>query len=255
MNILSKILFAIFLVLGLSSCTGNLTSVRHSGDYLNNITRYQNIVILPPEVEVFSVAGSNKKKRLYDYELHLEDVIKSNVSQYLEAKGFRVTFLTRRDIQNKELYGDVLRFKTDYSEKVKNIYKTALIDKKKAFDTNVNIMNTKPIGKITNSDLILVVEYSSFFKTTGAKTLEFMQTVLIGAFTGYISSSGDDQRADMLITLIDSKTGDFVWSNNTLITNNINAGRNSIKEQNKIDNKRLKLMLNILFKPFMFSKN
>ncbi len=243
-----KLLAYLSLLLILSACSNHLTSVRHNQEYLSYISSHKNVTILPPEVNVSSVSGS-KDTRLYDYEHHLETIIQDNVKTQLENRGFKVQFLNRRAIHDKDLYGDVLRFRTSYDEVMKKLYAINLIHRKKAGETEVRVSNALPIKEVTGADLILMIDYSSFFKTSSAKTLEFMKTMAFAVLTGYAQSSGIDESATILISMIDARTGQLIWSNNFVIYNKINAGKKDVKAQDKLDHTRLQLMLKGLLEP------
>ena len=53
-------------------------TTRQSSNYKDVIAGYKTMVLLPVEVEIKSIDASGKEKRIYDYEYHLETLVKNS---------------------------------------------------------------------------------------------------------------------------------------------------------------------------------
>ncbi len=108
-------LFSLLLIVT-SACVSN-TTIRHSGNYDSVIARSNRVaVILPPEVEVTMIEFGGKKKRAYDYELHLESIIVDELIPALRAENIQPVIVSRRTLDEQELTMNAGRTRDRYNE-------------------------------------------------------------------------------------------------------------------------------------------
>lgn len=236
----------ILIILFLSGCSTG-TSVRHISQYQDVLNNYNKVVILPVEVEINSIDSSGKGIRLYDYEYHMEELVRDKVIPEMRDKGFQVKFLSRKEIHDGNLYDAVTKLRMQYKEVANDLYKTTLMDKKDAFEIKRNFRDLASIlRKATDSDLIMVVDFSGFGKTSNAVALEFVFAVLTKTY-----SSSADSGAVMMIGIIDAHNGDLLWSN-VSPSQPMPSSRKTVEEKDRLDNKMLDKILKDVFKPFCY---
>ena len=73
MSIKNKFIY-LLLFIPLVGCTS--TTVRQAPNYKSILANYNTMVLLPVEVEMKSIDASGKEKRFYDYEYHLETLVR-----------------------------------------------------------------------------------------------------------------------------------------------------------------------------------
>ena len=198
-------------------------------------------------MEINSVDTSGKGTRLYDYEYHMEELIKDKIMPEMREKGFKVKFLSRKDIHDQKLNDAVTRIRTQYKEVANDLYKTKLMDKKQAFLIERNFQQVgTTLGKATDSDIIILVDFSGYCKTNNAVALQFVFTALTGMY-----NTSPDSGAVMMVGMIDAHNGDLLWSNLSS-SQPMPSGKKTIEEKNEVDNKMLDKILQDVFKPFCY---
>jgi hypothetical protein len=215
MRKINKLLPLLLMATMLSACT-KTTSVRHHKDFQNQLTKAKTLAILPASVEVVTVDASGKTTRNYDYEQLVEDVILDVLMPKLGKMGYNTKFLSRGEIHKNKLSRDVLNFREDYNGKIAQLYKTVLLEEEKAH--NVDLFLEKPakeVAKLSESDLVVFVEYYLRAKTSGACTKDIALSVLSSALIGSSRQQDPNELLSLRIAIINPYTGQFVWSNFT----------------------------------------
>ena len=240
----SRLLAIVFLVL--TSCAPITT--RQTSNYKEVIARYNTMVLLPVEVEINSVDAGRKTKRFYDYEYHLESLVKDNIIPEMRLKGFKISFLSRKDAHDRGIYNEVLQLRQKYNEEIKALHGPKFKEKNaSSIDVNFGQYATR-IGEVEYSDLIMIVDFSGYAKTSGAVALSFLTGMVTGVHTG-----GPSAGSSMLISIIDAKTGNLLWNNTALEADAFFTSSSSNRaRQDKIDNKMIALLMKRIFKPFCY---
>lgn len=229
-----------------SSCT---TTVRHKDNYQSAIARSNHkMLILPPAAEVGTIDITGKRERMYDYELHLEDILSQETIEALSNEGFRVKAISRRTLHEQGLTRDEARLHTRYDEARDSLYANHNLDKKKAFNINekIGVQFSSVIGKKNDTDLLIMIDFIKNFKTTGAKTKDAIMDALLR--TNY---SADTDKSIMILTIIDANSGDILWSNlATHVPVMFNSATNFLLTEKEIDQKIAKELLENILRPY-----
>ncbi len=247
MRLYALILIAVII----SSCT---TTVRHKDNYQSAIARSNHqMLILPPLVEVGMIDISGKKERMYDYELNLEEILSQETIDALTNEGFRVKTIRRRTLHEQGLIRDEARMRTRYNESRELLYSKLMLDEKKAYNINENVGRqfSSVIGTKNGTDLLIMVDFMKDFKTTGAKTKDALMDIFLR--TKY---SENNDKSIMILTIIDSKTGDILWANiGTHIPVLLNSAGNFLLTEKEIDQKISKDLLKQILAPYRKEQN
>ena len=206
------------------------------------------MALLPVEVEINSVDAGGKTKRFYDYEYHLESLIKDNIIPEMKLKGFKMSFLSRKDAHDKGIYNEVLQLRQKYNEEMKALHGPKFKEKNaSSIDVNFGQFATR-IGEVENADLLMIVDFSGYARTSGAVALSFLTGMVTGIYSG-----GPSAGSSMLISIIDSKTGKLLWNNTALEADALFTSSSSNRaKQDKIDNKMITTLMKKIFKPFCY---
>lgn len=200
--------FLIVALLFLCSCA-SMTSVRRSPHYDKAMNSYRTVLVLPASAEVSMVGVGNKKERMYDYETHLEGIIANEIIPALRNKGFNVSTLRNREIHAKKLTNAVLALRSSYNEAREELYKQIAWKEEEAFAVSKNLGRPAlEIGKKTNSDMLVLVDYVGTSKTTGARVLNFTVSMFVGG-----RNLEPGERAVMAVGVIDARSGNLLWTN------------------------------------------
>lgn len=206
--ILRKITLCCFLAFITVGCT-NMTSVRHISGYNKTMLAHKEILILPLQIEVYTLDVSNRKERKYDYEDHLEELLKQETLLAIQKSGLRAKLLYKKDIRSQKLDDIVAHVVRSYNNACEELYPSLFLEEGQAFSITQNI--GKPaivLGEKTGSDLFVLINYSQMIKTNGARTRDF----LMSAF-GCPASEADT--IFMSVAIIEAKSGRILWANAT----------------------------------------
>lgn len=238
--------FLVLILLVLTSCAPITT--RQTTDYRQVIARYNTIALLPIEVEINSVDAAGKTKRFHDYEYHLESLVKDNILPEMRPRGFRITFLSRKDAHDKGIYNEVLHCREKYNDSIKALYNPQFRQKNaSSIDINVGECAIR-IGEATGVDLMMIVDFSGYAKTSGAVTLSFLTGMVTGIYSG-----GPTAGSSMLISIIDAKNGKLLWSNTATEHDSLFTSSSSNKaRQDKIDNRTINRLMKKILKQFCY---
>jgi hypothetical protein len=239
--------FLAILLLMFASCAPITT--RQTSNYKEVIAKYNTMVLLPIEVEINSIDAGGKATRFYDYEYHLESLVKDNVIPEMRLRGFQMSFLSRKDAHDRGVYNDVLQLRQKYNEEIKTLH-SAQFKEKNASSIDVNFgQYVTHIGEVENADLIMMVDFSGYARTSGAVALSFLTGMVTGVYSGGRPSAG----STILISIIDAKTGKLLWNNTAHEADAFfTSSSNNRAKQDKIDNKMIDLLMKRVFKPFCY---
>ena len=232
----------------ISSCS--FTTVRRSPDHIAAL-RDKKVIVLPPKVEVNMIEFSGKKHRMYDFEYYLEGIIADNITEILNDNHLKSKFLHRREIYDKKLVETDGRIQDRANEILGELYTTASMPTKQAYDIqrNIDCSIASDLGAKSDSDVIAIVQYDQKSKTTGAKTGEFLMAVL--------GNSGNNEAAErsiMLISFFDAKTGKLIWSNLALDEKSIFGAMTVGKNHRDADAKHLRTLMTNTLRPIWSEK-
>jgi hypothetical protein len=227
----------LFVVLSTAACT---TTVRHQKDYRDAFAQNREILIIPPEVEIYEV-GMTTKKRLYTYEYNLEPIISDQVLQQLQDKSFRVKYLSRKDIHEQNLQAEVQRLYDIYKDSRNMLYAKVELDEKKAFNINNTVGNAASnIAEKNNVAFIAITDYSRAIKDTSSRVATVMMNLLLGSQT-----QDDSDVSVMIIGIIDAKTGKVLWTNRSYVV----RGAFSSSSDKKKEEAEMKALVKFTLKP------
>lgn len=74
------------------------------------------------QTEVYTLDIGNCKERKYDYEDHLEELLKQEISLAMQKNGLRVKLLHNKDIRTQKLDDLVSRFRSSYNNTYTALY-------------------------------------------------------------------------------------------------------------------------------------
>ncbi|WP_342270310.1 hypothetical protein [Rickettsia endosymbiont of Orchestes rusci] len=201
---------SLFFVILITSGCAKVTSIRHVAGYNNNMVQPKEILILPPQVEVYTLDISSRKERMYNYEDHLEELIRREIPLAIQENGFRVKLLHRRDIRDQKLDNVVSRLRDSYNSAHKTLYTPLLWEESKAFSITQNVGEAAvTLGQQTNSDILLLIDYAQIIKTNGARARDFAMSLIF-------NNSSVTENADnsvLAVGIVDTKTGNILWTN------------------------------------------
>ena len=104
------------------------------------------------------------------------------------------------------------------------------------------------IGEAEDVNLIMMVDFSDYARTSGAVTLSFLTGIVTGIY-----SEGPTASSSMLISIIDAKNGQLIWSNTAAEHDALFISGSSNKaKQDKIDNKIINGLMKKILKPFCY---
>lgn len=240
----------IILLLTVTACA-KLTTVRARPGYEANLHAAKQVAILPVKAEVHMI-GVGSAERMYDYEMNIENVVAHQLVTAFKENNLTAKIITRRDIHDLELVREAEQLRDGYNAEAKVIYASALMKEEDAYNIykNYTDKNTSLLGNETNSDLLLLVDYSAHVKTNGARAAGFAMDVLLGG-----SSNASVDASNILLTIIDAKTGNFLWSNMGIVSKDMysSAFENMTSSAEEADRKKVdkmaKIALSGLYKP------
>ncbi len=238
------------LAIAVSGCGPKVTTIRHSVGY-TDVLGSRAVTVLPPELEVYTVSANGAKERMYDYETHLESVIKERVIAALEKMDFRVMYLDRRDMHDKKLMDYVHGMRSVYRETTNELYKPLLLKEDLAFSVDKSIgPNAIELGNATNSRVFVMVDYLQHTKNNSSRALAFATALLLNA----PHATDDMDKSSMIIGFVDARSGKVLWMNMATSAEGDGIfGGNSLQARTKADIRKTDNILSILFKPLQTS--
>ncbi|WP_103897525.1 hypothetical protein [Rickettsia fournieri] len=156
------------------------------------------------QTEVYTLDIGNCKERKYNYEDHLEELLKQEISLAMQKNGLRVKLLHNKDIRTQKLDDLVSRFRSSYNNTYTALY---IWPEEKAFSMTQNI--GEPVimlGEKTGADIFVLLNYVQIIKTNGARTRDFLMSAL-----GCSVSNADN--IFMSIGVVEAKSGRILWTN------------------------------------------
>ncbi len=243
MRFLSLIALALLV---LATACAKTTTMRYNPVYSDVLARQKTVIILPPvaEMNVIDIAG--KKQRVYNYEANLEQLAATETDIDLKEMGFKVKIMRRKDCHDLGVYDSYLRLRDQYDDVRRSLYTPLLWEESKAFAITNNLgQSAVVLGKKTNSDLIVMVDYEGSVKTSGARARDLALSLLVNG-----SHANNADNSLMIIGIIDAKNGNILWTNLGLESRDLFAsGMDSFSDKNDIDVKKLNRLIDQIFKP------
>jgi len=212
MKNLNKLWSLLLVAITLSACS-KTTTIRHHEMFKDHLSQSKQLTILPAAVHVVTVDAAEKKTRNYEYESQVEDIIIDILKPELAAKGYKTTFLNRREIHNNKLSRNVLNFREEYNSQIEKLYSPFAWNLEKAH--NVDVLLTRKLSEVTKlngSELVIFVEYDLKARSSGACTKDFA----LALFSSALGASSNQEPAELvsvIFAIIDPNDGRFIWSN------------------------------------------
>ncbi|MDX1924231.1 MAG: hypothetical protein SFT91_03275 [Rickettsiaceae bacterium] len=230
----------------LTSCSH--TTIRSSAGFEASLNQSKRAVILPPIVEVkkFNLGSS---ERVYGYEGHLEAILVEELAKSLEEKGYKTYILSRREMHNAKITGQMNMMEESYISEIQKIYKSDLLDSKIAHATEMNLEN--PFAKspfFMGGDILVYPEYYFWYRSSASNTLAFAARI-IGRSTNYNPETDWSEKYVLRVSLIDPVKCNLLWSNFARsYSDAIDSALTSKKSNTQVDTKRIKALSKYLFK-------
>lgn len=186
---------------------------------------------------------------MYDYETHIEGTISDIILTSLADKGLRVKLLRKKDIHDQKLGNIVSNLRRQYNTAREVLYTPLNWDHKKAFSVVKNIgSTTKDLREKTGGDLLIFVDYVGAIKTTGARTLDFATSLILGS-----TAVKDADNSSIVIGIVDAKSGDVLWMNLRVIQKDLyDCAFDNFSDQHKIEKKTLTELITQTLVPFTY---
>lgn len=242
--------FLPLLIVGLLCCGCTpTTTLRHHSNYKDSIKSAKDAVIMPVVAEVNTVSFGGKKERMYDYETHIEGMISEIMLSSLVDKGLRVKLLRKKHIHEQHIGDIILSLRKHYNDAREELYSPLNQEHKKAFNIVKNIGNSaKALRETIGSDLLIFVDYVGAVKTTGARTLDFASTILLGD-----EVSKDADNSSLVIGLIDARGGDVIWMNLGVVQKDIyDCAFDNFSSHSKVEKETLTRLITLTLAPFSY---
>lgn len=194
-----------------TGCT-KTTSVRHVSGYNKSMLARKEILVLPMQTEVYTLDAGSRKERKYDYEDHLEALLKQEIILAAQKKGLRVKLLHKRDIRAQKLDDLVSRFRKGYNNAYIALYTPLLWSEEKAFSITQNLGESAIVlGEKTGGDVFILIDYVQMIQTNGARTRDFLMQIAFGSS----ESESNSDNLTMSIGIVDAARGRVLWTNAT----------------------------------------
>lgn len=236
---------ALLMLLTVVACAKH-TTIRSNPKHETAITAGKGTAILPPVVEICTLDIAGKKERMYNYELEFEHLACEHSDQHLKELGLHTKIFTRKELHEKGAYEDYLRMINRYNDLHKELYKILLIEESKAFNMTSNLGEPAiNLGKKLDKDLLVMVNYAGISKTNGARARDLMASLFINSNF----AQGADNSA-MIVGFIDAKSGDVLWMNTAVYSEDIySSAISNFSSQKKIDKDRIVKLLKAITHP------
>ncbi|MFN7039109.1 MAG: hypothetical protein ACK4OM_06065 [Alphaproteobacteria bacterium] len=243
-------IIAVTLLLSFTSCMGKSITIRKNPNFNPAEIYSRNIVILPTEATVHAIGFNWDKKQMHDYEYYIEDIINQAILMQLEKNNIRPALISNKNIHEKALSRQILALKENYKYNIDELYKSDLMNENKACSINNNIGKHNVILN-GNNELWLLINYVANVKTNNAIARDFMIDALLGS-----KYSEDADVEKMIVALVDSRSGDILWSNIVKVKNDplMNAFKKLSLTNEEIDRKKADYITEKVLRPLFNSK-
>ena len=206
MPIIKKLILG-SIILALWGCANN-TTVRQISDWHTQKKEIKSITIIPDDIKVVTIAFGGDGDSIPKQEEKIKSFINSNLPKMLEKKGFKASIIDSALLENPDIAFAIEEVDNSYGSIASETYQSAFMNKEKALAMDRNIGEVAAIiGAITESDAILLVDFSGFKKSTGMLVKDALVQALLGGNS--VVSEGLTGN----FALIDSKDGDLLWTN------------------------------------------
>jgi hypothetical protein len=220
------------------------TTLRHSSTYSKTLQASGDMLVLPAEITVNTVDIGNQKERMYNYEYHLEELFNQQLIAALAKKGYRAHSIKKQDIHERQLDDALIRLRQRYNTATTELYTPRFMEKTAALSITKNLGEAPAeIGQRTGSNLLILADYSSAVKTSGARTKDLAISLLIGG-----SNTADTSA--MSLSIIDATSGTILWSHIMDDTKTIySSALDNMRDADSVDNARFAQLINNLLAP------
>ncbi|MEQ9116010.1 MAG: hypothetical protein RLN62_04360 [Rickettsiales bacterium] len=246
--------FLLILLLFTVSCA-HLTTERRHPDCEVALSKANCIGVLPAKAEVKTVGLGGSGERKYDYEYRVEEIVADEANKILQEKGYRTKLVRKRDLRKKKAFADFDRSKDRLDEATGDFYTSGeLMQKEEAYNIHRNTGRySRSVGKTTQSDVLLYINYVNNVKKNSARAAGFLLDALqaMGNRGNHSISRSNNDDADtvvIMLTLVDAKTGNVLWSNFSRDVRDIFADFFSGKDD-AADRKRVRQVIQFTLEP------
>ena len=189
--------------------TGCYTSVRQHPDFLERRGEINKVAIMPVESEIVLIKLDGQEPIEKEQE-RVCCVAPDCITEKLQKQGFDVINKCNMDEDNEmdtDLRFQVTQIRRNLKEKVNEMYKPLMMDKKKALAYECSLgSEINVLTDYTDADALLFTNISGFRKDGGEVAKDLAIAFVFGAMAPW---SG----AAYYAVLVDGTTGDILWAN------------------------------------------
>jgi len=216
-----SIFFVILITIFLSACTTTPTStttpLKTYPSLENKFSKIKRIMVTPPDVAIEKITITGNNERLPELEqsikAQLVNLAQNNINQHnFEFIDFDFTSSLKN---NHSLALSLDQVKARFSQSKRERQAEKKIDKKDRNITKISVgsmINT--ITEATESDAILMINFTGFKKSGVKMTQEVISSALLGLTLG-IMYAPVQYTSVVEIYLLDAITGDLIWANSS----------------------------------------
>ena len=237
-----KQLFLLILVIFTTSACASRTFVRSAPDYEHSLKKAKFTMLLTPKVRIHSIDAFNKSTRMYNYEDRVESNIIDTLIPKIQEKGFNVKVLSRREIKDYKLSKDLLEVKDGFNDVITELYSNGPWIEEKAFAINKCIKGSNEFYNKLKADLLIVLDFNSNSKTSGAMAKDLTANLALSILTGGRSDINVDnvENTNVKIAIIEASTGKVLWTHSIGSSfDMISTSLDSLSDVDKVDKQRL----------------
>lgn len=224
----------------LCSCS-HYTHMRKNPNFSNMVTPGKRILVIPASAEINMVDAAGKKERMHNLEYSFCPKLDEAAKEKLVNMGYQATILHKADINDKNSYDAIMGIKSEFKENYAKLYSDHKLNEVKfAYNIDAKInRGVEYFQKKYDADLLMMMDYSGFQKTNGARTLDFAMAVLFNT-----RFAGNSEGSSLNVGLIDAKTGSIAWTTLSLAGADLFKGSSSDRnEQENRDRKVAKIVM------------
>lgn len=216
MNSLKKILIlgSAVILLILQGCS--VTSVREHPTLEAQLETVDSVVIAPPQIDITMLTFSGSDEDMPDEERLIAAELIQIAAARLNDRGFDVVEFdfAAASAEDDEFSYALEQVREGYKAAKRTLYDTQMVpeaDKRKLKSSVGEVANQ--IGDKTGADAVLLIEYTGTKDSPGKVAQETGTSVLIGVLSlGTVIAIPQFESSFTTIALIDTTTGDLLWS-------------------------------------------
>lgn len=214
---MQRIFVSMFFLLLLSACT-KYTTVRQSANFKKSDLETSKFIVLPSEAIAYEKGYFGQAKRLYDYEAHIETLVTDKLVSHLQSMGYDAISLSQYEIYKSKISPKMLELRELYQPAIIELYKEVIMPQEEAHNivSKINVpyeVSQLALLKLGNKNKALLVfcDYSHTAYNNSARVMSSLMALVVGEYS-------NDDTASIRVGIVNSDTGEILWSNDTTIS-------------------------------------